>query len=140
MKSKFDYAIIADFLSPCTKERIIYELSSPKKRIKAFERFSHSAETIIRAEYIYYKGGAIDDTIKSEIKKSVSECAVLSLEFQQGRSMSIEEAFDYLNDKCIFAIIVTENWLIIKPEYEGGGRIILCIEEKIINLVLFVIR
>ena len=123
MKSKLDYAIIADFLSPSTKERIIYELSSPKKRIKAFERFSHSAEAIIRAEYIYYKGGAINDTIKSEIKKSVSECMVLSFEFQQGRSMSIEEAFDYLNDKCIFAIIVIENWLIIKPEYEGGEEL-----------------
>lgn len=123
MKSKLDYAIIADFLSPSTKERIIYELSSPKKRIKAFERFSHSAEAIIRAEYIYYKGGAINDTIKSEIKKSLSECMVLSFEFQQGRSMSIEEAFDYLNDKCIFAIIVIENWLIIKPEYEGGEEL-----------------
>ena len=130
MKSKLDYAIIADFLSPPTKERIIYELSSSKKRIKAFERFSHGVEAVIRAEYIYYKGGTINDTIKSEIKKSVSECMVLSLEFQQGRSMSIEEAFDYLNDQCMVAIVVIENWLIIKPEYEGGEAFFYVLRKK----------
>ena len=129
MKSKLDYAIIGDFLSPFTKERIIYELSSPKKRIKAFERFSHSVEAIIRTEYIYYKGGAINDTIKSEIKKSISECIVLSLEFQQGRIMSIEEAFDCLNEYN-FAIIVIENWLIIKPEYEAGKELFYVLRKK----------
>ena len=130
MKSELDYAIIADFLSPSTKERIIHELSSPKKRIKAFERFSHGVEAIIRAEYIYYKGGAINDATKSEIKKSVAECMVLSFEFQHGRNMLIEEAFDYLNDNCIFAIIVTEKWLIIKPEYEGGKELFYVMRKK----------
>ena len=120
MKSKLDYAIVADFLSPSIKERVIYELSSSKKRIKAFERFSHGVEAVIRAEYIYYKGVTINDTIKAEIKKSASECIVLSLEFQQGKSMSIEAAIDYLNNQYMLVIIVIENWLIIKPEYEGG--------------------
>lgn len=129
-KSIFDYAIIADFLSPSVKERVIHELSSPKKRSKAFERLSHSVESIIRAEYVYCKGNAISDTIKSEIKKSASECVVLSLEFQQWRSMSIEEAFDYMNDQCIFVIIAIENWLIIKPEYEGGKGLFYVLRKK----------
>ena len=68
MKSRLDYAIIADFLSDSVKERMLYELSSSKKRIKAFERFSHDTEAIIRKEYIYYKGRVINDTIKSEIR------------------------------------------------------------------------
>ena len=120
MISKFDYAIIADFLSPSMKERIIYELSSHKKRHKALERFSHSVETILRTEYIYYKGNVIPNAVKNEIKKSVSKCTVLSLEFDQGKNMPISEAFDYLIDKSFFAIIIIDNWLIIKPEYEKG--------------------
>ena len=120
MKSRLDYAIVADFLSASAKERIIYELSSSKKRIKAFERFSHDTEAIIKKDCIYYKGSVINDTIKSEIKKCILECMVLSLEFQEGINMSIEEAFDYLEDTFSFAIIASRKWLIIKPEYEGG--------------------
>ena len=130
MKSKIDYATIADFLSISTKDRILYELSSSKKRIKALERFAHDTEAVIRPEYIYHKGGTINDTIKSEIKNSVAECMVLSLEFQQGRNMSIEEAFDYLDDNCNFAIIISRNWLIIKPEYEGGQGLFYVLKEK----------
>ena len=130
MKSKLDCAIIADFLSVSIKERIIYELSSPKKRIKAFERLSHNVEAIIRTEYIYYKGSVISDSIKYEIKKTVSECMVLSFEYQQGESMSIEEAFGYLNDTSNFAIIVIENWLIIKPEHEGGKALFYILRKR----------
>ena len=55
---------------------------------------------------------------------------VLSLEFQQGINMSIEEAFDYLDDNCNFAIIISRNWLIIKPEYEGGQGLFYVLKEK----------
>lgn len=120
MKSKTDYSIIADFLSSHTKERIMYELSSPKKIVKAFERLSHNVESVIRSDYIYYKGNILSDIIKSEISKNVTEFIVLSFEYQQGGRMSAEEAFDYLIYECNFAIIASENWLIIKPEYEGG--------------------
>ena len=120
MKSILDFNIISDFLSPSAKERIMYEISSPKKRGKAFERFSHSTEAIIRAEYIYYKGKSINDTIKIEIKKSVSECIVLSFEHELGKKMPIDEAFDYLRYESNVVITVAGNWLIIKPEYEGG--------------------
>ena len=130
MKSRLDYAIIADFLSASVKERILYELSSSKKRIKAFERFSHDTEAIIRKEYIYYKGRVINDTIKSEIRNCISECMVLSLEFQGGRNMSIEEAFDYLGDTFSFAIIASRKWLIIKPEYEGGQGLFYILRGK----------
>ena len=130
MKSNIDFFIIADFLSPLTKERVIYELSSPKKKIKAFERFSHNCEAIIKAEYVYYKGSAINDTIKAEIKKSVSECIVLSFEYQQGKKMFIDEALDYLTNECIFAVIANENWLIIKPEYECGKELFYVLKKE----------
>ena len=120
MKTKLDYDIIAKCLSPSVKERILYELSSPKKRLKAFERFAHNLDTIIKDECILYKDSSISDTIKSEIKNTVSECTVLSLEYQQGKNMSIDEAFDYLVYECFFAMIITEKWLIIKPERECG--------------------
>ena len=120
MKSKSDFSIISDFLSPSIRGRIIHELSSHKKRTKALERFSHNIEEILETECIYYKGNVIHDLVKSEIRNSISECIVLSLEYQQGKKMSIEEAFNYLIGECIFALIADKNWLIIKPEHEGG--------------------
>ena len=120
MERRLDYNIVYEFLSPSVRDRIIYELSSPKKTIKALERFSHSAESIIRTEYLCYKGRIIQEKIISEIKNSVSEFVVLSPEYQQGKNMSAEEALDYLIDGCSFAVVADEGWLIIKPEHEGG--------------------
>ena len=119
MRLKPDYHIIADFLNSSIKERMMYELSSPKKRIKAFERLSHNIESAIKLDHIYYRGNVNNEAVKAEIQKNIQECIVLSLEYQQGISMSIDEALDYLNDS-FFAVIVNENWMIIKPEYEGG--------------------
>ena len=130
MESIFDYTIIAGFLSPPLRERIMYELSSPKKRIKALERFSHNLDLVIRSDYIYYKGKSINDTIKIEIKKSAPECIVLSLEYQQGKKMLIEEAFDYLSYECTVVIVVIGNWLIIKPEYESGEELFYVLRKK----------
>ena len=130
MTSKLDYNVIAEFLSSSTRERIIYELSSPKKRTKALERLSHNAESIIRTEYLYYKGNVIHDAIRLEIKNSVLECIVLSLEYQQGKKMSIEEALSYLLNECDFSIIVDKNWLIIKHEHEGGKGLFYVLRKK----------
>lgn len=130
MNSQFDYNIISDFLSPSFRERVIYELSSPKKRDKAYERFSHDVERIIEKKYIYYQDSIIDDTIKSEIKKSARECTVLSFDYPQGKSMSIEEAFDYLTNEYMFAVLVAYNWLIIKPEHEGGKGLLYVLRKE----------
>lgn len=35
MKTEYDYSVVADFLDSSVKERIVNELSSPKKRAKA---------------------------------------------------------------------------------------------------------
>lgn len=120
MKPKHDHEILSDFLSPSVRERIIYEFSSPQKAIKALCRFSHSADAIINANLIYYKGTSFSDTIKSEIKNSVSECVVFSYEYQQGQLMTTDNALDYLIYDCFFAIAASEKWLVIKPEHEGG--------------------
>ena len=130
MKTKLDYDIIAKFLSPSVKERILYELSSPKKRLKAFERFAHNLDTVIKDECIFYKDSSISDTVKAEIKNTASECTVLSLEYQQGENMSIDEAFDYLVYECFFAMIITKNWLIIKPERECGKSLFYVLRTK----------
>ena len=130
MKSMFDYTIIADFMSSSSRERIIYELSSPKKRLKALERFSHDVDSVINPECIYFKGKNINDAIKSEIKKSAEECIVLSLEHQQGKKMIIEDALEYLSYECTVVIVVIENWLILKPEYEGGEGLLYVLRKK----------
>ncbi len=130
MKSILDYTIIAEFLSFSSRERIIYELSSPKKRLKALERFSHNVDSVINPECICFKGKVISDAIKSEIKNSAAECVVLSLEHQQGKKMIIEDALEYLSYECTVVIVVIGNWLILKPEYEGGEGLLYVLKKK----------
>jgi len=125
MKTEFDYSVIADFLDSSVKERITHEISSFKKRIRALDRFSHNVDSIINANKLYFKGNGIDETIKNEIKSSTAEGVVLSFKYQDGEQMSIDDAFDYLDEECSVVLIIIGKWLIIKPEYEGGaGRIL----------------
>ena len=130
MKKAIDYAVIADFLSPSVKERIIHELSSPKKRMKAFERFSHGVDSIINSECIYYKGKSVDKAVKAEIKNSSAECTLISLEHELGKVMSIDEAFDYLSCESTVVLCVIGNWLIIKPEYERGEELYYVLKKQ----------
>ena len=116
----FEADFVADFLSPAFRERILYELSSPKKIDKALERFSHNVEAVIRKEYVCYKGINIDEKTKLQIKNCATECSVLSFRYRQGIRMSIEEAFEYLTAEYNFAMIIASSWLILKPEHEGG--------------------
>lgn len=130
MKAIFDYNVIACFISSSFRERILYELSSPQKRLRALDRFSHNADSIINSDCIYYKGKSIPDTVKYEIKKSASECIALSFEHQQGKQMLIDEAFDYLTYESTVVIVVISDWLIIKPEYERGAGLFYVLRKK----------
>ena len=120
MKTEYDYAVIADFLDSSVKERITHELSSPKKRIKAIDRFSHNTDSIINKKRLYFKGNSINETIKNEIKSSTAEGVVLSFKYQDGERMSIDDVFNYLYEEYSVVLVIMEKWLIIKPEYEGG--------------------
>ena len=126
----FDYTTISDFLSSSLKDRIVYELSSPKKSNKAWNRFSHGVDEVINTEYIYFKGNAVNEKIKSEIKNSGTMGIVLSAECQAGKTMSIDAIFDYLSEECNAALALIENWLVIKPEYEGGKAVFYILRKK----------
>lgn len=130
MKTEFDYSVIADFLDSSVKERIIYEFSSSKKRTRALDRFSHNVDSIINANKLYFKGNGIDETIKKEIKSSTTEGVVLSFKYQNGEQMSIDNAFDYLDEECSVVLVIMGKWFVIKPEHEGGAGSILVFKSN----------
>ena len=127
---EYDYSVVADFLASSAKERIIHEFSSPKKRIKAIDRFSHNVDSIINANKLYFKGNGIDETIKKEIKSSTTEGVVLSFKYPNGEKMSIDDAFDYLDEECSVVLVIMGKWFIIKPEHEGGAGSILVFKSN----------
>ena len=130
MKMEYDYSVVADFLASSAKERIIHEFSSPKKRIKAIDRFSYNTDSIINTKLLYFKGNIINETIKKEIKSSTAEGVVLSFKYPNGEQMSIDDAFDYLGGECSVVLVIIGKWLIIKPEYEGGAGSILVLKNN----------
>lgn len=123
MAAKFDFIVFEDFISPSLKDRIIYELSSPKKKAKTLGRFSHNVDSVINSDLICFKGNTIDEEIKRTIEKSVTESIVLSFKHQEGKRMMTGEAFDYLLDESDTVLALMDDWLVIKPEYEGGERL-----------------
>ena len=57
--------------------------------------------------------------MKNEISRGVSECIIAS-EFSAERICTPNEAFKVLNEEVITLIVAIGNFLIVKPEYEGG--------------------
>ena len=72
---------------------------------------------------------SIGKAIKNEIKSNTAEGVVLSFKYQDGERMSIDDAFDYLDDESSVVLIITKNHLVIKPECEGGEGIVFILKN-----------
>ena len=92
-----------------------------KKKDKAWARFSHSMDLVFNMQLLYFKGNIITQGLKREILYEASECAVMS-EFAGVKKCTPNEAFTALSCEAGAIIVAIGNWLIVKPEYEGGKK------------------
>lgn len=108
------------------RERILYELSIPSKRIDALSRFCHNYEMYIDERKIMYSGKEVgDEALKKLIKKSSNEIEGYMIcwdERYDSKDMTLECAIDIMKEDGMCMIFISEDICIISTEQTQGPK------------------
>lgn len=120
MDINYENTFVHNFINKRYRDRLLFELNSDKKRAKAIDRFSHDAESLIKADKIFAKGNISRTILEHELQKRKFAAAyVLSSNYLQGVSLPIEEALAYFEDECMPVIMIfSSDFAVIKTEFE----------------------
>lgn len=113
------------FIRPSRRQRLLYELDHPKKRYRALDRFSHSAEDLICREKVHLNGDAMEQESEfAELLASCRErCLVLSPDqYPEGVCLPLKEAVAYAQLSTEAVLILGSSFAIVYGEAMKGGR------------------
>ena len=120
MIKKLENEFINLFISKDYKERLLYELNSPKKRDVGLDRFCHDFYKMISKRALVESNKILTKKDLSLFFNQTREVFMLSSKFTNGAMVSLNEAFDYLQNEYYFLILYANNRAVVKAEYEGG--------------------
>lgn len=133
MDKDIEKKFVENFIQKRYRDRLLFELNSPKKRVDFLSRFCHNADEIIDPNKIVLKGKKIDTDIEKELKqhKINDEVYVLSFKYSQGQSLGLQEALDYCEEENMPVIIIlSDDLALIKTEVEFGAPLKLLLSKK----------
>lgn len=119
MNVNLEEKFINDFINASHRDRLLFELKTQKKRLKALMRFSQDIEKLVKAGSIISKSKTFDE---KELKKFFKgrEFYVISLKYLDGIMMNINEILCHIYDEHLPVIICGEDVAVIKKEFEKG--------------------
>ena len=122
--SKEEY-FVNTFIKKDRRERLLYELTDPKKRYQGISRFCHQAKELIMPSRIVMEGTDIDKNPQFEqfVKNHQMDCYVLSPDpAMNDMSLSLQDATEQANMCMDAVIIIGSGFALIYGEPEKGGR------------------
>ncbi len=127
MENLIEKRFIDNFIKKNKRERVLYELSNPRKRKDAIGRFCHNTLEMIDEKKIIYCGKHI--TIE-ELKKFINDsskgemCYVISWDEEfDGKSVKPSVALEHMISSGMAVVIIFTRLIIIKEEQEVGAPI-----------------
>lgn len=100
---------VQTFIRKSRRERLLYELTTPKKRVDGVSRFCHQAREFLDPEKILLEGEDLErrPEFAQFIRRHDELCLVLSLDFWQ------DEQYLPLKDAVVQAIVSMDAVLIL---------------------------
>lgn len=127
MNNKFELEFINNYITKNKRERILYELTSKKKRKNAIGRFCHNTLEYIDKTKIVYKGNTISVyELENLIKKYTKDKEGYLISWDSdidGSILPIENALNEVIGKGMASIVVFSNVILIETEQEQGAAI-----------------
>ena len=119
MSDKY-YNFLAEFMLPEKRERIIFQLTSKKKRDNAFDKMT-AFQDCFNSKYIYLDISHYeDDDAIMAIEKATASKNCFSLELNE--ILSIKNAYKRaVNSSMLDILIIDENTIVYIGEYEYGA-------------------
>ena len=116
---------IKNFIKKRYRERLLFELTTPKNRYAGLDRFCHQASELIDPAKVYLEGDDLDRRPEFEefCKKHQGLCRVLSPEFYWDEiKMPLDEAVDMAVMSLDAFLVLGDGFAIIFGEPVKAGR------------------
>ncbi|MBQ5955440.1 MAG: hypothetical protein IJH69_01010 [Firmicutes bacterium] len=116
---------IKNFIKKRYRERLLFELTTPKKRYAGLDRFCHQASDLIDPMRIYLEGDDLDrlSEFKDFCKKHQGLCRVLSPEFYWDEiEVPLDGAVEMAVTSLDAFLVLGDGFAIVFGEPVKGGR------------------
>ncbi len=116
---------IKNFIKKRYRERLLFELITPKKRYAGLDRFFHQASELIDPVKIYLEGDDLErrPEFREFCKKHQGLCRVLSPEFYWDETeASLDEAVNMAVMSLDAFLVLGDGFAIVFGEPVKGGR------------------
>lgn len=116
---------IKNFIKKRYRERLLFELTTPKKRYAGLDRFCHQASELIDPAKVYLEGDDLDRRTEFKVfcKKHQGLCHVLSPEFYWDEiELPLDEAMEMAVMSLDAFLVLGDGFAIVFGEPVKGGR------------------
>lgn len=125
MNIEIEQKFVETYIDKNYQKRLLLELSSAKKRLKALSRFSHGAETVL-SKALNTK--MITDF--SDLNENNKRVYVISWDENDGALILLEDAIKYCEKAYTSVIVIGDGFSLIKEEVERGKPKIFYLKAK----------
>ena len=126
MKKSVEQNFIKTYIDKNYQERLLFELSSSKKRSRALSRFSHGAETVLSK--------TLDRKIITgfnELHENDKTVYVISWDENDGMDVPFEKAIRYCENTYTAVILIGSAFSLIKEEVESGSSKVFYLKARL---------
>ena len=116
---------VETYLRKPRRERLLYELTSPKKRSRGLERFCHTLPSLIDPQHVVLSDSNLSalKEFRDFVKTHDEICVILSPSFLDGRTMRLSEAVALTFADPDASVILGSTFAVASGEAEKGGRV-----------------
>lgn len=115
---------VGAFVREDRRERLLYELTTPKKRSAGLSRFCHRADEFLDAAKVRLKGGDLDrqPAFQRFVLQHDELCYVLSADFWLDEHLPLREAVVRAALCADAVLILGSTFAVVFTEVMKGGR------------------
>ena len=125
MDYKAEEGFVRSFIVKNRRERVLYELTTPKKRYDGISRFCHEAVELLDPARIAMEGEDLElrPEFRAFVRKHDEICLVLSLEYYpENLLMSFEDAVELAVMSMDAVLILGDGFAVVFGEPYVAGR------------------
>ena len=116
---------VETYIRKSRRERLLYELTSPKKRSRGLDRFCHTLPSLIDSQRIVISDGNLSERkeFRDFVKTHDEVCVILSPSWFDGEAMRLSEAVPLTFADTDASVILGSTFAVASGEAEKGGRV-----------------
>lgn len=131
-------AVETDFIKKFVKkqyqDRLLFELTSEKHRMKGISRLSHNTSSILKEECVLSNKPLELNKLLRLIDNDENECYMITWDEKDGRFYPINVAIDICMNSYMAVVLIFNHIAFIKEEVEKGSPIVYILMEKLKKL------